>query len=200
MPLGILAILLNNTLTNPGDDVAKTAAEAKPLAIGASAPSSKIRTIEGKEIEFKNALGGKKTIVVFYRGGWCPFCNQQLADLMSKQDEFKARGYQLFAISPDTPLELKKSADKQKLDYSLFSDSNADLMKKFGVAFRVDDQTFNLYRDKFNLDLEKASGKTHHILPVPSVYVISEKGKITYSYSNPDYKVRLKASELISKL
>ena len=71
-------------------------------------------------------------------------------------------------------------------------------MKKFGVAYRLDDPTFTKMRDSFGVDLEKSSGQTHHILPVPSVFVVGKDGKIVYVHSNPDYKVRLKGSEILS--
>ena len=40
-------------------------------------------------------------------------------------------------------------------------------------------------------DLESASGQTHHMLPVPSTFVIGRDGLIHFQYANPDYKVRL---------
>ena len=80
----------------------------------------------------------------------------------------------------------------------MLSDSSADAMKAFGVAFRLDDTTFTKYKDSFGLDIEKAAGgKNHHILPVPAVFVVNGEGKITFAYSNVDYKVRLSGEDLL---
>lgn len=178
-------------------EVALTAADAKPLKVGVKAPNSTLRTVEGKPVELKDVLTGKDTALIFYRGGWCPFCNRNLSDLATVDADLRKLGVQIIAISPDTPTELGKMAAKDHLTYQLFSDSNAEAIRKFGVAFRVDDQTFSTYKDRFSIDLERSSGETHHILPVPSVFLVDKAGKIAYVYSNPDYKVRLSGAELL---
>lgn len=180
--------------------VAMNASEAKPLSKGSKAPNVILQTADGKQEDLKSILGGKPTVLVFYRGGWCPFCNTQLAELAQNLPAIQAKGYSLIGISPDLPSNLKVTIGKNKLDYPLYSDAKAEALRKFGVAFKVDDVTFNTYKEKFKLDLEKWSGENHHILPVPSVYVIDAKGKIKYSHSNPDYRVRLKAAALLAAL
>lgn len=181
----------------PQGEVASTAAEAKPLKVGAQAPNSTLRSIGDKAVELKDVLKGKFTALIFYRGGWCPFCNRNLSDLAKVESDLRTMGVQLVAISPDTPEELNKTLNKDSLTYQLFSDSKAQAMKNFGVAFRVDDSTVSMYKDRFNIDLERSSGERHHILPVPSVFLIDQSAKIVFVYSNPDYKVRLSGEELL---
>ena len=153
--------------------------------------------MDGKDVALASVLGGKPTVLIFYRGGWCPYCNRHLADLMKVEKDLVAKGYQLIGISPDTAEELNKSMEKEKLAYKLYSDSSADAMKKFGIAFKVEDELVAKYKNDYKIDLEKASGQTHHILPVPSVFVVDPSGKIIYAYSNPDYRVRLKGEEVL---
>ena len=43
---------------------------------------------------------------------------------------------------------------------------------------------------EYGVDLEKASGQSHHQLPVPSVFLVDAAGTILWVYSNPDYEVR----------
>jgi hypothetical protein len=43
------------------------------------------------------------------------------------------------------------------LNYRLFSDPRAEAMKKFGVAYQVDNNTVTNYKRKFNVDLESSS-------------------------------------------
>ncbi len=183
-----------------GQTVAPSAIDAKPLQIGASAPDALLRGIDGKSISLKRVLAGNPTVVIFYRGGWCPYCNAHLSELASVEGEIKKRGYQIVAISPDTPEELVKTMGKDHLTYKLFSDSSAATIQKFGVAFRVDDATFTKYRDSYHIDLEHSSGQKHHILPVPSVFILDKLGKIIFVHSNPDYKVRLSGTELLKAI
>ncbi len=71
----------------------------------------------------------------------------------------------------------------------LLSDSRTDAARAYGIAFHVDDATVERYRG-YGIDLEEASGETHHVLPVPSVFLIDAEGVVRWRYSNPDYRVR----------
>jgi len=64
-----------------------------------------------------------------------------------------------------------------------------DAAKAYGIAFRLDDAEVERYRS-YGIDLEQASGEDHHLLPVPSVFLIDRNGRVRWRYSNPDYKVR----------
>mgnify|MGYP003513400298 FL=1 len=161
-----------------------------PLLLGNALPDVELRTLEGAPIALKDAVGGKPAALVFYRGGWCPYCNLQLSGLRLIRKDLDALGFQLIAISPDTPAELKKTLDKEALDYRLLSDSSAAAMRAFGVGYEVDAETLKKLSG-YGIDLEKASGERHHVLPVPSVYLVDAKGTLQFSYVHPDYTVRL---------
>jgi peroxiredoxin len=161
-----------------------------PLLLGNALPDVSLRTLEGAPITLKDAVGGKPAALVFYRGGWCPYCNLQLSGLRLIREDLDALGFQLIAISPDTPAELKKTLDKDALDYRLLSDSSADAMRAFGVGYEVNAEMLKKLSG-FGIDLEKASGERHHVLPVPSVYLVDAKGVLQFSYVHPDYTVRL---------
>ena len=180
--------------------VAKSAAAAVPLKVGIQAPDASVKTLDDSATQLSKVLAGKPTVLIFYRGGWCPFCNAHLAALGQIEDKIEAKGYQIVAVTPDTPAELHKTLDKHHLKYTLLSDSTAEAMKRFGVAYRLDDGTFTLYKDKYGIDLERSSGKTHHILPVPSVFLINREGKITFVHSDPDYKVRMKSDAILEAI
>jgi len=55
--------------------------QVQPLSVGARAPIFAARTTEGALRTFLPDSYRKPTVVLFYRGGWCPYCNSQLSDL-----------------------------------------------------------------------------------------------------------------------
>ncbi|NDV63318.1 AhpC/TSA family protein [Puniceicoccales bacterium CK1056] len=171
-------------------------AKAMPLETGQPVPSVELRTVDGETVDLSVLADGQPSIFIFYRGSWCPYCNKHLASLGDVQDDLKALGYQMLAISPDKPEGLKEAAESNKLSYTLLSDSSAEAAKAFGLAFKVGLATRTLYRG-YGINLEEASGEDHHILPIPAVYLTDAEGIIQYKYANTDYKVRLSAEELL---
>lgn len=76
------------------------------------------------------------------------------------------------------------------MDYTLLSDSMMEASKAFGIAFRLDDETIQRYKQN-GLDLEIRSGQNHHLLPATAVLLTNEKGLIEFQYVNPDYRQRI---------
>ncbi|MDH7603699.1 MAG: peroxiredoxin-like family protein [Melioribacter sp.] len=176
--------------------VAKSSEDICPIKIGAEIPSAIIKTIEGKEVDIKEVIKRQKSIVIFYRGGWCPYCNMHFSELQKVEDDLLKLGYKIIAVCMDSPENLRATLDKYNMKYELYSDSKANAVKEFGIAFKVDDDYLNKLKS-YGMDLEASSGETHHILPVPSVFIIDDKGVIQFEYVNPDYKVRLKGNILL---
>ena len=172
------------------------AGQVRPLDVGERAPAAFLRRPDGQEADLAALYSQKPTVLIFYRGGWCPYCNAHLGQIATAEPELLSMGYQVLAISPDRPKELAKTLDRQHLTYQLLSDSDAVLARAFGLVFRVDDLTQEKYRS-FGIDLEQASGRDHHLLPVPAVYIVDTTGTIRFAYWNPDYKTRLAPEDLL---
>ena len=102
----------------------------------------------------------------------------------------------MVAISPDSPARLSKSLEVQDLGYTLYSDSSLEAARAFGIVFQLSEQEVSRYRE-YGIDLEAASGHSHHQLPVPSVFLVDAGGEIRWVYSNPDYRVRPDNAKLL---
>ena len=177
--------------------VAVSANDICPVLVGEKIPDIILTDINSKQFNLNNLIKQKPTILVIYRGGWCPFCNRQLENLIKIEPNLISLGYQLVAISIDRPDKLKESLNNHKINYTLLSDSSAIASIALGLAFKVDDKTIEKYK-KFNINLETASGMNHHILPVPAVFIIGKDEIIKYEYINPNYSERLNSDLLLS--
>jgi len=193
----IAALVLLLASAAAAQEVAPSASAIRPLLIGAAAPDSPLRAMDGSGTSLKAALAGKPGVVIFYRGGWCPFCNAHLREIKGVQKRLAALGYATVAISPDRPEELQKTARKHSLPYALLSDSKFDAARAFGVAYQLDADTLKKYAS-YGVDLRKSSGEPRDWLPVPSVFLVGRDGAVKFVYANPDYRVRLKASVLVA--
>ncbi len=193
----LIALFLFSSPLFAANEIAASPNQVHPLLLGTQLPDVALKTLDGKETTLWKQMDGKPAILVFYRGGWCPYCNTQLSDLRLIVKDVEALGYQVIAISPDRPEELAKTMTKDKLDYTLMSDSQATAIKAFGIAFRVDDATIKKY-EGFGIDLEKSSGETHHALPVPSVFIVDRGHILQFSFTHPDYRVRVPGSVILA--
>jgi len=174
-----------------------SAQEVRPLLIGAPIPNMVLTSAAGDKFKLRENLAKKPGIIIFYRGGWCPYCNRQLAQLQKIESSLVELGYQILAVSPDRPQNLAQSLKKLKPSYTLLSDSSMRVSSAFGIAFQVDDPTVEKYHG-YGIDLEAASGEKHHLLPVPSVFITGRDGLIGFTYVNPDYKVRIDSDVLLA--
>jgi hypothetical protein len=62
--------------TGPGptadtpEQVAASAWDIRPLLIGSEVPEVTVQDVESNHVSLRDAMGGKPTVLVFYRGGW----------------------------------------------------------------------------------------------------------------------------------
>ncbi len=176
---------------NAQNELPKTASEIAPLLIGEKIPNLTLKSSEGIDVNLETLFIKQKTILVFYRGGWCPYCNVHLAALGEAEKELLNLGYQIVAVSPDSPKNLKVSDEKEKLNYLLLSDSNGNLAKAAGIAFQAPDN----YKPYIS---GASEGTNASFLPVPTVFIINKNSEIQFEHINPNYKERISNELIIS--
>jgi len=173
--------------------LAEKAEDISPLLISEKVPAISITSIEGEEELLTDIVNEKPSIVLFYRGGWCPYCNAHLSEVGEVEETIINLGYQVIAISPDSPENLKITVDKDKLNYKLYSDATGSLTMAMGLAFKAPERYYkrlNNYSNSLNPG----------ILPVPSLFVVDTNGVILFEYISPDYKHRMSANLLLEIL
>jgi peroxiredoxin len=170
------------------------------LKAGQTAPDFSTNDIDANAITLSKELAKGPVVIVFYRGGWCPYCNLQLRNLQHDVvPELKKVNGKLIAISVDKVAEGLKTRKSDGLDMTIVSDPSASLLTLYKVAFKLTDALVEKYKG-YNIDIEGASGEKHHLMAVPSVFVIRKDGQIVFSYSNEDYKIRAENLQIIEAL
>ena len=156
-------------------------------------PNATLKNSTGVEFQLSEIIKQKPTVLVFYRGGWCPYCNVQLSRLAAIENQIIDLGYQIIAVSPDNYANLKTTEEQDSFHYQLFSDPEAKLIQHVGIGFKTDLKTKGYIA-------AKTKGKVTEILPVPTVMIVNQKGEILFEYINPNYKTRLSSEMLLAVL
>lgn len=169
------------------------------LPVGSRAPAGlQARDPAGAPVALDALLGQGPTLLVFYRGGWCPYCNHQLHALAQAAPRFEAAGVRIVAISVDKPQEAAGTQAGWEIPFPVLSDPDLAAHGAFGVVSRVDADTQSRYR-KMGIDLERASGRTDGAVAVPSMFLVKD-GAVAWAHADPDYRVRPTPGQVLTAL
>lgn len=183
--------------------IAATAGQIQPLGVGDEAPWFTTRTVGDEPFVFDPEALERPAILISFRGGWCPFCNMHLAELREVIPQIGDLDVDVLFLSGDRPGLLYASLEQETaetiadLGYTILSDADAQAAMALGIAFRASDRTIERRHEK-GQDIEGSSMARHGVLPVPAVFVVGRDGVISYTYVNPNYKIRLAADDLLA--
>ncbi|MCC5831153.1 MAG: AhpC/TSA family protein [Phycisphaeraceae bacterium] len=176
--------------------VPESAAEVKPLGVGDRAPLLPVRDGEDREVDLGALYREGPVVLIFYRGGWCPYCTEHLAAMADIDEALEELGVTVLAVSPDSPATIRAGKGEHAFAYRIVSDQDMWLSQGFGVAFRVDDPTMTMLQD-YGIDIQAASERRHRMLPVPAVYVIDRSGEVRFAHWEADYRKRLEPNAVL---
>jgi len=185
-----------------GAAIAASADGIKPLRAGDKAPAFDVRTVDGETWRFDPDKLARPTVLISFRGGWCPYCNMHLSELRHVIPQLKEQGYDVLFLSGDAPAQLyaglqqETRDDIEGLDYTILSDAGIEAALAFGTAFRTG-QGLTDYLDGKAYDYADSSIDRHAVLSVPYVYIVDTNGTIAFDFVEPDYKIRLPADDLM---
>ena len=189
----LLTMLFVFTLSGLYAQLPEQPEDISPLLTGEKMPDIKLINTEDQEVSVLSLVAKKPTVLIVYRGGWCPYCNTHLMELGQKEEDILGLGYQIVAISPDAVESLEKTGDKDEISYELLSDADGAFSKAVGIAFKAP--------ERYGKMLSKYSdNKNEGFLPVPSVFVVNQAGEIEFEYINPNYKKRMSGDMLLAVL
>ncbi|WP_417843523.1 peroxiredoxin-like family protein [Thalassospira sp.] len=171
----------------------------RALKAGDKLPAFNLSDPEGKAVSSSDLLARGPLVISFYRGVWCPYCNMELQALEEALPKFRELGASLVAISPQNPVNSRKSVRQNNLTFPILSDPNNEVAAAFGLRFELQDYLVDLYKSLKN-DLPAFNGDPSWTLPMPARYVVGQDGIILYAEVNPDYTHRPEPEDMVPAL
>ena len=169
----------------------------KGLPVGQKIDSVEIVDIDGEPYQIRQAWSEKTALIVFYRGGWCPYCNFQLRELAKKHEQLEAAGLQVVAISADTADKAATTLAQFDIPYPILSDPKLIAHEAFNVVLQVDDERLEWYKSK-GLLLKDWSGQEHNKVAVASAFIVDRQRRVLFSHAPTDYATRPSIDQLLS--
>lgn len=144
------------------------------LKVGDAAPKFDLRDENQKTWSSSDAYGNKWVVIYFYPGDFTPGCTAQAKAFRDAMEKLREKGVEVVGISGDSveTHELFKKA--QKLNFTLLSDEDGEVAKRFGVpvgpgaTVKAKDADGNAIEFKRNATLGRWT------------FVVGKDGKIAY--------------------
>ena len=174
-----------------------TGIESLALKVGDRAPSLNLPDAKGEQVSLNHLLELGPVIAIFYRGGWCPYCNLELRAWQAHLVELNSLGATLVAISPQTPDNSLSTAEKNALAFPVLSDSDLAAAHGFGIAFTLPPELVDLYSSVGN-NLPELNGNGQWVLPMPATFVIDKSGVIQFAHVEADYRERAEPGDVLA--
>ena len=73
------------------------------------------------------------------------------------------------------------------------------MIEAFHVVNHVDAEMLGKLKG-YGVDLEGYSGKTHHEIAIPSLFLIDKAGVVRWAHSDPEYKVRPSTAQILAAI
>jgi peroxiredoxin len=178
------------------EDLRAGGAEASVLQPGSAVPDIALPDHQGRMRRLRD-LG--PAVLVFYRGGWCPYCNLTLRAWQAQLPALTARGARLVAISPERPDGTVATVERNALSYQVLSDVDGAAMRAFGLDFALPQALRDLY-GRFGHDLEAVNGAVGWRLPMPGTFVLDGEDRIAFARAEADYRRRAEPAEVLAAL
>lgn len=191
----------------PAEIAGAFAAEQRALAaagdpsgvaqLGTRLPDGELLDVAGQPTTLAETLSGKPAVIVFYRGGWCPYCNIALRTYQAQLvPALTERGISLIAISPQTPDGSLSTKEAKELTFTVLSDPGNQLARQLGILTAPSDGA-RAAQLRLGLDLTQVNADGTTGLPMPTVIIAGADGTIRWIDVHPDYTTRAEPGQIL---
>ncbi len=123
-------------------------------------------------------LRGRWVVLYFYPKDNTPGCTNEAIDFTAAADDFAAMGATILGVSPDSTTSHINFIQKQKLNITLLSDPDQQMMGQFHAW-----------------GMKKNYGREYEGV-IRSTYLIDPEGRVAHSWNNVKVRVKRKAGEV----
>lgn len=147
------------------------------LKVGQFLPPFEIEDIEQNRLSTQD-LKGHISLLLFYRGNWCPLCMAQIKEVAEEYKQLAEMGVQTYLISPQSAKHSSSLSRKFKLDFNYLVDAGNKLAKELGIYAK----------NGLPMGLQLLGYDSDTVLP--TVLILDKEGKIIFADLTDNYRIR----------
>ena len=179
--------------------IAEDADSVTPLLNGQVAPKITLKMADGSPVSLQAVTMQKPSIVLFYRGGWCPYCNLTLRAWRYAWPDIEFVGGKLLALTPENPSHVQQTVQKNSVDFPVLHDIHSEVARHFGISVVLSNYMSAFYRSLgMNTSLRNADVVAR--LPLPATYIIDQQATVQYVFVEEDYTQRAEITDVLHAL
>jgi peroxiredoxin len=174
---------------------AASKAASKALGAGARAPLFTLADTHGRPVALENLLSMGPVVLHFFRGAWCSFGEESLAEFATTYRDVVALGASAVAIAPSSLPAVTSDA----LPMRELQDIDMKVARAYGLAFDLPPGLRPRYEA---LGYAPPSTRKAHtwLAPIPATYLLDRDGIIALAFIDVDYRKRFEPRSLLSAL
>jgi peroxiredoxin len=153
----------------------------------------------GDSTSLHTVTAGRPSVVVLYRGAWCPYCNLALKNYGEQlPGPLAERGVELIAVSPQKPDGSLSMQEKHDLRFPVVSDPGNALATQLGVLMASSGEDVLAAQRQLGLDVREVNADGSESLPMPTVALIDSKHQLRWIDVHPDYTTRSEPTDILA--
>jgi peroxiredoxin len=170
------------------------------IEVGAKLPDAEMLDPHGAVTTLFEALGDQAAVLVFYRGGWCPYCNIALnAYQANLVPDLARRGVALVAVSPQAPDGSLDTTEKNNLTFTVLSDPANQVATAAGILTAPSAEA-RAAQLELGLDLAAINADGTTGLPMPTTIILDAGHVVRWIDVHPDYTTRSEPDQVLAAL
>jgi len=136
-----------------------------------------LKSADGKKVR-SGDFRGRPTILMFYRGNWCPLCMAQIKEIARAYQQIAACGARVALISPQPHKNTEALARRFDVDFGFYTDEGNRAARALGIA--------SAWGVPFGMQMLGYQSET----VLPTVIITDPGGKILWADETDNYRVR----------
>jgi peroxiredoxin len=108
------------------------------IPVGSQAPDFTLKSKQASglvDVKLSNNFGKKNTVLLFFPAAFTGVCTQEMCSISGGLGSYSSLNADVIAISIDTPFSQEAWAQKEKINLTLASDLNKQVIKQYDVVF-----------------------------------------------------------------